>query len=424
MKGQFIPTFRKLIKHELISGSFFVFTGGMIGSLLNFLFNLFIIRKLSHGDYGVYAAVISLVALISIPAQAITPIIVRFSTEYFAKNELGKAKRFYRQSSILLFVLGFIIAFTLVLFSPFVNSFFQLNNIIFVLLAGLLVLVGYVSVVNGSYLQSLLKFRVVALINVVNSVGKIVIGGAFVLLGFKVFGALGGVIVGGIIAFILSILPLMDILKVDKEVPVNSHTKEIGMYGILAAISMFSITSFTSSDILLVKHFFSPTDAGLYAGLSLVGKIIFYFSSPIITVTFPVLLNRFHRGQKMNSVLYLSVLLVFLPSLFLSILYTLFPTFFINIFLGGKGFLQMSRYVGLYGLYIAVFSVVNVLTTYFLSIQYKKALYLVGIAAIAQVVGIIFLHSTFQEVINVLVSIIIITAIVLSFLLIRNTKRI
>lgn len=423
MKEKVFNHVQKLLQHELITGSFYIFMGGMIASVLNFLFNLFLIRHLTHEDYGTYAAIISLIALLAIPAQAITPTIIRFATEYIAKDELGKAKRFYKQSSLFLLIVGLIIAVALIIFSPFINNFFKLDNKLYLLSAGIIILITYVSVINGSYIQSLLRFKFLSLVNIINSLSKLVFGGILIFIGFQVIGAVGGIIIGGLLGFIFSLKPILYVLRQKKEVAVGSHLKEIGQYSILAAISMFALASFTSTDILLVKHFFSTTDAGLYAGLALLGKIIFYFSSPITTVMFPILVNRFHRGQKTRNTLYLAVLLVFLPSLLLSILYTIFPSFFVALFLGGRGYLQISQYVGLYGLYIALFSVANILTNYFLSMQYALASYVVGVAAILQIIGIILFHDSFQEIISISIGILLVVCIVLPLILLRTTKR-
>ncbi len=423
MKAQVITTFKKLLRHELITGSFYVFSAGIVVGILNFLFNIFLTRRLSYSDYGIYAAIISLIAILSIPAQAMTQVIIRFATEYISKKELGKAKRFYKQASVTLVSLGIILAIFLMVFSSVVSSFFQLHSIWYLLLAGILLILGYGTLVTNAYVQSLLRFRLLSVINVINSVSRIAIGGLLVIFGFQVSGALGGTILAGIIAFVAVFLPVIKVFGGVKEVGVNSHFRHIGKYSILAGVSMLALASFTSSDILLVKHFFSPTTAGLYAGLAIVGKVIFYFSAPITAVMFPLVIHRHHQGKGTRNILYLSIFLVFLPSLLLSVLYTIFPTIFLTFFLGGRGFLQMSQYVGLYGVYIALFSIINIFVTYSLSMHYAPALYLAGVAAVAQIVGIVIFHSSLGEVINVSVGVLLLLSIGMSYMLLKHIKK-
>ena len=53
--------------------------------------------------------------------------------------------------------------------------------------------------------------------------------------------------------------------------------------------------------LILVKHFFSPHDAGIYAGLSLIGRVIFFFSAPIASVMFPVIVQKYARKENYEN---------------------------------------------------------------------------------------------------------------------------
>jgi hypothetical protein len=63
-------------------------------------------------------------------------------------------------------------------------------------------------------------------------------------------------------------------------------------------------------DIVLVKHFFPPTAAGLYAAVALVGRVVFAFSSAVINTMFPLMAGSRSEQRKGHSVLVISLLLV------------------------------------------------------------------------------------------------------------------
>jgi hypothetical protein len=63
-------------------------------------------------------------------------------------------------------------------------------------------------------------------------------------------------------------------------------------------------------DIVVVKHFFPPTSAGLYAAVALVGRVVFAFSSAVINTMFPVMAGTRSEQRKDHSVLVTSLLLV------------------------------------------------------------------------------------------------------------------
>ncbi|MGC2327388.1 MAG: hypothetical protein WA604_11800, partial [Candidatus Sulfotelmatobacter sp.] len=63
-------------------------------------------------------------------------------------------------------------------------------------------------------------------------------------------------------------------------------------------------------DIVLVKHFFPPTVAGLYAAIALVGRVIFAFSSAVVNTMFPLVAGTRHEERKDHRILLTSLLLV------------------------------------------------------------------------------------------------------------------
>src|SRR5581483_6186188 len=63
-------------------------------------------------------------------------------------------------------------------------------------------------------------------------------------------------------------------------------------YSVKFFFATLGITLLTSVDILFVKHFFSPQLAGQYAALSVMGRAIFYLTSPIYFVFFPLIAQK------------------------------------------------------------------------------------------------------------------------------------
>ncbi len=51
-------------------------------------------------------------------------------------------------------------------------------------------------------------------------------------------------------------------------------------------------------DILLVKHFFPPSEAGIYAAVALVGRVVFMLSWSVVSSMFPVSASHTHRPRR------------------------------------------------------------------------------------------------------------------------------
>ncbi|MEK7502040.1 MAG: oligosaccharide flippase family protein [Patescibacteria group bacterium] len=411
---------KKLIKHELISGSIFVFIGVIVSSFLSFILNLFLVRSFTAADYGIYASLLSLFTLAVIPAQSLITIIIRFATEFFAKNKLNEAKDLYAKLLRLMFVFSLLIFIGFTASSIFLKEFLHLDNVWYIIQVGLIVSLAYLSVVNSAFLQSLLKFPFISFSSILGSILRITIGIALVILGLRVFGALWAVFFAFLVSFLISFLPLRFLIARKRSRNIDFPLRDMIKYALPASIAILSLNSLISTDIILVKHFFSAQDAGLYGGLSLVGKVIFYFTGPISSVMFPLLIKRHSTGQNFNSLFYLALFLVTIPSIFIVAFYYVFPLISINFFLGGREYAKVSPYLGTYGLFIMVFNILNVFVNFFLSIKKTKIAFVVGAGALAQMILISLFHKTFFQVINVSLSASLVVLIVLFILYIKE----
>jgi len=413
MKKKVFRFGKKFLTHELISGSFYLFIGTIFSALLAFLLNLFFARSLTKPDYGIYASLIALTTLFTIPAASLTPIIVKFAGEYFAKGETGKLEKFYlKMTKFAVFLAGAIFILFLI-FSPIIKNFLNLDNYLYVPLVGLITAASYIAIVNTGTLQGLLKFFFISMTQIAGALLRILVGIVLVLMGFKVFGAIWASFFAFLIAYLMGFIPLRFLFKKSSAENVVIPTKELLRFAIPATIAILSLSSFISMDVILVKHFFTPFQAGLYGGMSLVGKVIFYFTGPIPAALFPLLIKRQAKNQSFSKLFYLALSLVLIPSVLISAFYFKFPAFTIRFFLG-KGYEAIIPYLGLFGVYLGIFSLLNVCVNLFLSLKKTRIFIPVLIGSILQIILISLFHNSFYQVIYI--SIIICGLLLLSFL--------
>jgi len=411
----------KLLKHELISGTFYIFIGSIFANFLAFLLNLFLARNLSYADYAIFASLLSVITLAAIPAGSINTVIVKFATDFFVKNENDKLKTLYLL--FFKFVLGlsiFIIALFFI-FSTSLMNYLHIENAWYVIIAGLVISSSYLATLNNAFLQSLLKFKFMSFLSIFGSFIKLIVGVILVIVGYKAFGGLWAIFFMTFGMYLIAYMPLIKILKAkssDKKISLN--IKQMFSYAIPTFVTVLFLTSFTSSDVILVKHFFSPHVAGFYAGLSLIGKVIFYFTAPIPMVMFPLLVKRHSTGTNFNNLFYLALLLVILPSVAITAFYFVFPQFVINLFLGGREYLYVAPFLGIFGLYLTIFSLVNVCVSFFLSLNKTNISILVVLAAISQIILIYIFHSSFYQVIGVSLLVLSLLFITLFFIFFKN----
>lgn len=413
--------FSKLVKHELISGTFYIFVGSIFANFLAFLLNLFLARSLTYADYAIFASLLSVITLAAIPAGSINTVIVKFATDFFVKNENDKLKTLYLVFFKFVLGLSLFIIFLFFIFSISLKNYLHIDNIWYIIASGFVISAFYLNTLNNAFLQSLLKFKFMAFLSIFGSFIKLIVGVILVILGYKVFGGLGALFFMTFGMYLVAYLPLTKILKeksLDKKISLN--TKQMYSYAVPTFITVLFLTSFASMDVILVKHFFNPHLAGYYAGLSLMGKVIFYFTAPIPAVMFPLLVKRHATGVNFNNLFYLALLLVILPSVAITAFYFIFPNFVINLFLGGREYLYVAPFLGIFGFYLTIFSLVNVCVSFFLSLNKTNISILVVLAAISQILLIYIFHSSFYQVIGVSLLVSVLLFIVLLFIFFKN----
>ena len=398
MKEKFFSFGKRFLGNELIAGAGFIFVASLLGNILNFFFNLFMSRNLSVSDYGVLASLISIITLFMLVAGAVVPTIIRFAGSYFAKGEFHMVRGLFFNVSRLSFTLGVFVFFIFLIFWPRIGEFFNINDKYLIILVGFVVFLIFIGVINGALLQAKLAFRFIAFINLLGTFSKLFLGIALVFLGFSVIGALWAILLSLLIPYLLSFIPLKFILKKSVGAP-KIQIRTLLVYGAPAAIASFSLMSLITTDIILVKHFFDPDRAGIYAGLSLIGRVIFFFSAPVGTVMFPLVVQKHTRNENYQNILRLSVLLILLPSIALTIFYFIFPEFTIRFFLKNEEYVSAAPYLGFFGIFIGLFSLLSVFTNFYLSIKRTKIFIPLVAGAIIQAALIWIWHESFGQII-------------------------
>lgn len=398
MRQKILNLSKRIASHELISGTTYYFIGNMAGNVFAFLFNLFLARKFSQIDYGIYASLLSFFSLVLLVPQSFLATVIQFATKYFSSNETEKAKKLYWQTLRFLTIIGLVIFTIICLSTEYISSFLHVTNTWLIVSTGVLIGASFITSINTIYLQSRLEFGFSSFAQAFGAAVKLVIGIVFVFIGFGIFGALGAIVLSFIIPFLLAFIRLKFLFApIEKNVSVP--IKEMVRYALPSMVTVTAVSSFVSSDVILAKHFLSGSDAGLYAGLSLVGKVIFYFTGIIPTVMFPILINKNTKGHAVHGTFYLGLLLVAIPSLLLTLFYFSFPQVVISIFLGGKGYLAGSGEIGFMALFLSLFSVATVMVNFFLSLKQTRVVFLVTAMAFLQVILIYLFHQTILQII-------------------------
>ena len=385
-----------------------MFIGIGLFNLFGLLYHFFMLRMLPPIDYGHLNALITLFMIISVPASTVQTTITKFVSTFQAKNQLDRVKSLYRHLLLLMLVIGLSLFLLISLGSSFISSFLQISSYGLILLLGASLFFAMVIPVPWGGLQGLQKFGSLALNLILNGGSKCVLGIVFVSLGLGVTGALSAVVVSYLITVILSHLILkMSLSQEEKRVnpelnPVERNGtgfSKVYTYSFPVGLTLLCFMALTNIDLILVKHYFLPIEAGYYSIAQMVGKIIFIFSFPIVMVMFPKIasLKMEDQGKKARSILGHSLTTGAFLCGGATIVSLLFPSLIVQ-FLSGEVYLECVPLVGLFSINMSIYSLSLILLYYQLSIDRKGFIYPLVLCTLIQSGLIVLFHKSLIQV--------------------------
>lgn len=390
----------KIGRNKLLSGSLILLVGSMISNIGGYLYHLLMGRMLGPSDYGTLVSMISILYIFAVPSLTISTVVTKLASVFRAKKDYSKMNSVFRLFSKRFFFLELIIFGFVFLFCGQITDFLNVpqQRMVFIFLATTF-LVKFLSPINTGLIQGLQKFSFISAFSVLAVALKLGLGIFFVKIGFSIFGAVVGIVFSEFLVYFLSFFPLKFLFSKDQS-SAKDEWGELSRYGLPTFIVILGLTSLYTTDIILVKHFFSGYEAGLYSALGMMGKIIFFASSSVVTAMFPLVAESHEKGESHKNLLFQSLALVLIISVVINLGYFVAPTFFLRA-LYGSSYLGASPMLGFFGIFLSLYSVVNLLANYFLSIKKTAIAYFVFAASVAQVVMISALHDSIMEVVGV-----------------------
>ena len=399
-----------LTSYTLLTGSFVMIIGSNAVNFLNYLYHLVMVRFLTPTNYGELAALLSLVGLLGIIPGSLNLVIIKFVSSAKNNQEIVNVVSWFNSK---VFIFSLVIFITITLFSPFISSFLKIDNRLTIVLIALSFLFSLAALLYKSTLQGLLRFQQMVFTLFTESSLKLILGVLFVYIGFSVTGAVVGLVIASFVGFFLSRLFIQNFLKKSEKMP---NIKKILDYSLPVLIQSISITSLYSTDIILVKHFFTSHEAGIFAVISTLGKIIFFGTAPISAVMFPLISQKQSKGKKYQKVFILSLIMTLIISIFILAIYWLIPQFVIRML--NPDYLEAAPLLAWYGIFISLFTLSALLVNFGLSLGRASVVIFPTSAAILQIILIWFFH---QSLFIVILASTTVAALLLASLLIYST---
>ncbi len=392
---KYLGFIREFSGHSVVKNSAIVMGGAMISNILAYLYHLIVGRILGPQQYGELAALLSLFYILNVPSTVVQTVLTKFFSILKATNKIGEAKSLFFSSlrTILIFSI-FGLGLVSLSVAP-VASFLRIESKESFYWLYAIFALYFIGMVPLSLLAAYQRFLVQTSLTAFGMGVRLVF--AVVAAPFGVTWTLISNVAANILTLGAYVVPLRFVLSARGARLSIPRSRAIG-YSVPTLITTLAIAALYNQDVLLVKHFFAPIEAGIYSSLSVLGKVIFYASSAITFVLFPIIAERKELKRGHTRLVMAALLCVAGLSGGLTVFYFLFPRFVVHI-LYGSSFDAAVPYVGLFGVFISFFTLDNILFSICLAAE-KAWVWALGLgAAVAQFAMIWLYHDSIRSVI-------------------------
>ena len=363
--------------------------GSTLVSGFNFLYNVAMARLLGPAEFGQVTAAATILMLFS----AVTLSFQLVCAKFVARNnsDYGR-RRVYQKLIHRSWMIGLSLSLMLILFSRQFAEYLRMPGpgLLLVLACGI---AFYVPLgVRRGWMQGLCEFPALTWNFMLEAALKLGVAVLLVVIGYGALGAVGALSASVIGAYIFTVRskPSAKVGEVCAFEPASFRE------GIQAIVFFVGQVVINNIDILMVKHFFAPSDAGLYAAVALVGRVLYFACWQVVSAMFPVSAAA-EKEESAWQVLRWPILVVASMSAVAVAIMAIFPHPIMRLVFGDN-FHQSGHLLALYAALTGIYALAVTLITFEMSRKIANTGWLQLVFSGMVVLGITLFHSTLRDV--------------------------
>lgn len=393
--GKYIP-----LRTFYFSGSMLI-TAIVAGNFLNFVFNAYLGRELDYRQFALVGLINSLQYFTTIPFIAIGAALT-YRTG-FLDSKYGKHTAYNFLAGIKkgLISASFITATIWLLATPFLMNFFSLTDYLPILLFTPIWLAGFLAAANKGFLTGKFMLYYTAAAILIEPIIKL--AAAFILVNANLkdlaYVSIPAAVLSGLLLstyFIYKIKPeKIDLLFEPRRFKFPSKFFAVSM------LSGLSAMTFLSLDVILAMHYLPSEDAGKYALISLVGKIVFFLSTLFSIFIMPMVSRNEGVKKDSSDILWTSLGITFSIAAVGVVAIGVFGEYTVPLLFGNKA-LAILPYLLPFTFAVGCFSISYIFLSYYLAKKIYSFSVLTFLLALTQVFMIYVLHASIYSLVMVM----------------------
>ncbi|MFC5682495.1 oligosaccharide flippase family protein [Flavobacterium sp. MAHUQ-51] len=365
----------------------------------NYLYNLLLGRILGPEAFADAALLITFLLVLSFVGMTFQIVSAKYAV-LLEENALHNFIQFITKYAS---ILGVVIGILVCVFSAQLQALFHTESASMFYVFGVGIPLYFMMSVNRGLYQGHHKLQQLATTYQTEMLSRLLLTiGAVVLLPY--FSTSLVVAAGITLSFVFGLFPFQKQIgkSIKPSVAKAATTIDQG-----AVVRFFMLTAFyeltqiiiNNSDIILVKHYFDNEQAGLYASLALIGRVVYFVAWMFVMLLLPKVIQLKKEGKETVPVLLKYVAYISILSAGIVLASFLFPEIVVQLMFG-DAYLSIAPLLWKYALATSVFAVANIFAYYFLSINQYFPVLVSGILGLTQITLIVFFHNSLTQVVE------------------------
>jgi glycosyltransferase involved in cell wall biosynthesis/O-antigen/teichoic acid export membrane protein len=381
---------------KLLKSSISLIVASIIINGLNFLYNAYLGRNLELVEFGLISLLSGIVSIIQIPLGTYARAVTHKSALLFGKYDTPVKKLWKTLRGNIIFY-SLVPSFLWVLASPFLAQYFNTSSILPFLILTPIWTVGIYSAVDGGFLSGSHSFGNLAIIGLVEASVKFALTIIFVQMRQEML-VYTAIPLSVLASFFYGWLAA-SLLKEDREVELTKKDlsrlskKFIGSSFLIKC----STVLFLSVDVILAKHYLSPEDAGTYALISLVGKMVFFLGGLFSQFINPMVSRNIGAQISSRSVFLIAVPLTAAASLLGYLFFGAFGWYTLPLLLGER-VQSILPYTNLYAFSYALITIAIAVVGFHQAHNRHGFAFLSIFGSFLMIISIVLFHGSIGEI--------------------------
>lgn len=393
---------QRAVRNDFVRHGALVFLASMLVNVANYGIHFTLSRKLGIADYASLAALLNVLTIVTIPSAIGAMIIVKFVAEFHAQDDLARIRLLLER--VLLIAAGlagslFVLA---IAFRGAIAAYLNMSDSRPVIAAAVVMILSLIVPLVRALLQGTQDFARFSVSTVLEAVGRLGLSVAFVWFGLKLTGAFTGSALASAAALGYTLYAVRPHWRhARSRVSFDVRRVVLTTGGVVATTICLTVMGFI--DVPLVKHFFTPSQAGTYSAVSVCGKMLFFLVGFIPTVVLPKATAGAARRISVKPIVLQALCATIMLSGAALLAFYFFPKVIIGITYGSK-FMGAAPYIFSYGLAMTFLAGTGVVTTYKIGMHRFGFVVPLAIIALGEVLAIHLLHGTLWNIVMILLA--------------------